>query len=208
MSDEGGTGFSLCSRDAFSRREMLRAAALAVLASGTLPLADAQEVHRIAEIEGLYRPKALTPHEYRTLAALADLIVPADEVSLGAVAAGAPAWIDLLASQSPELTDIYTGGIAWLDITMRRRAGSDFVSAKPDQQTALLDLIAYRKNGTGELAPGVRFFEWARKMVVDGFYSSPLGTKDLGYMGNTAVSKFEVPQEAIDYALRRSPFGK
>jgi hypothetical protein len=24
-------------------------------------------------------------------------------------------------------------------------------------------------------------------------------------MGNTALSKFEVPQEAIDYALKRSP---
>jgi len=80
--------------------------------------------------------------------------------------------------------------------------------AQPQQQTELLDLISYRKNGTGELGPGVRFFEWVRKMVVDGFYSSPLGTKDLGYMGNTAVSKFEVPQAAIDYALQRSPFGK
>ncbi len=191
-----------------SRREMLRAAALTVLASGTLAPAQAQEVHRIAATEGVYRPKAFTPHEYRTLSALADRIVPADEVSLGAVAAGAPAWIDLLASQNLELTDIYTGGIAWLDVTMKNRAGTDFVRAKPDEQTALLDLIAYHKNGTGEFGPGVRFFAWARKMVVDGFYSSPLGTKDLGYMGNTAVAKFEVPQEAIDYALRRSPFGK
>jgi len=191
-----------------SRRDLLRAAALSVLASGTLPLAEAQQVHQIAATEGAYHPKAFTAHEYRTLVTLADLIVPADEVSLGAAAAGAPAWIDLLASQNPELTNIYTGGIAWLDVTMKNRAGADFVSAQPEQQTALLDLIAYRKNGSGELAPGVRFFEWARKMVVDGYYSSPLGTKDLGYMGNTAVSKFEVPPEAIDYALRRSPFGK
>jgi gluconate 2-dehydrogenase gamma chain len=190
------------------RRDFLQSAALSLLTGATLPVAEAQHVHAMAVAEGAYRPKAFNAHEYRTLCALADLIIPADEVSAGAVTAGAPAWIDLLASQSPELTNIYTGGIAWMDIEMNRRVGSDFLSARPEQQTALLDLIAYRKNGTGELGPGVRFFEWARKMVVDGFYSSPLGANALGYMGNTAVSKFEVPQAAIDYALQRSPFGK
>ena len=69
----------------------------------------------------------------------------------------------------------------------------------------MLDLIAYRKNESAELGPGIKFFEWARKMVVDAYYTSPIGIKDLGYMGNTALSKFEVPQEAIDYALKRSP---
>jgi gluconate 2-dehydrogenase gamma chain len=198
--------------DSVSRRELLRAAALSTLAAGSLPLAEAQHIHQIASAEtapdGAYRPKAFTPHEYRTLSKLADLIIPADEVSPGAVAAGAPAWIDLLASQNPELAGIYTGGIAWLDSEMQRRGGTDFLGAKPEDQIVILDLIAYRKTGTGELAPGVRFFDWVRKMVVDGFYSSPLGTKDLGYMGNTAVSKFEVPQAAIDYALQRSQFAK
>jgi hypothetical protein len=42
-------------------------------------------------------------------------------------------------------------------------------------------------------------------MVVDAYYTSPIGIKEVGYMGNTAVSKFEVPQEAVDYALKRSP---
>jgi hypothetical protein len=42
-------------------------------------------------------------------------------------------------------------------------------------------------------------------MVVDAYYTSPAGIKDIGYMGNTAVAKFEIPQEAIDYAINRSP---
>jgi hypothetical protein len=100
---------------------------------------------------------------------------------------------------------IYTGGIAWLDHAMERRYTTDFLSAAPEHQTAMLDLIAYRKNESPELGPGIKFFDWARKMVVDAYYTSPIGIKDLGYMGNTAVSKFEVPQEAIDYALKRSP---
>jgi hypothetical protein len=43
-------------------------------------------------------------------------------------------------------------------------------------------------------------------MVTDAYYTSPIGIKDIGYMGNTAVSEFHVPEEAVQYALKRSPF--
>jgi len=191
-----------------SRRDLLQSIALSVTLGGLSPAA-AQHVHSLAAEEktatGVYKAKALNPHEYHTLEKLADLIVPADDKSPGAVASGACEFIDLLASQNPRLLDIYTGGIAWLDQAMRRRYSTDFVSAKANQQTALLDLIAYRKNESSELGPGILFFDWARRMVVDAYYTSPAGIKALGYMGNTSVSKFEVPQEAIDYAVKRSP---
>src|SRR5450755_917971 len=191
-----------------TRRDLLQKIALSFTA-GHLSLEAAQHVHGVAAQEktahGVYTPKGLNAHEYKTLAKLADYIVPTDGASGGAVAAGAPEWIDLMASQNPQLLAVYTGGIAWLDHAMRGRQAADFVSATGDQQTAMLDLIAYRKNESPELGPGIKFFEWARKMVVDAYYTSPIGIKELGYMGNTALSKFEVPQEAIDYVLKRSP---
>jgi len=191
-----------------SRRDLLQSIALSVTLGGLSPAA-AQHVHSLAAEEktstGVYKAKALNPHEYHTLEKLADLIVPADDKSPGAVASGACEFIDLLASQNPKLLEIYTGGIAWLDQAMRRRYSTDFVSAKPNQQTALLDLIAYRKNESSELGPGILFFDWARRMVVDAYYTSPAGIKTVGYLGNTSVSKFEIPQEAIDYAVKRSP---
>lgn len=169
----------------------------------------AQHVHGIAAAEkttsGTYKPKAFTDHEYATLQKLGDYVVPADEKSQSASQAGCADFIDLLASQNPELAAIYTGGVFWLDAQMQRRYGTDFLSAKPAGQTAMLDLIAYRKNNSPELGPGINFFDWTRKMIVDAFYTSPAGIKDLGYIGNTAVSKFEIPQEALDYALKRSP---
>ena len=191
-----------------SRRDLLQSIALSVTLGGLSPAA-AQHVHSLAAEEktstGVYKAKALNPHEYHTLEKLADLIVPADDKSPGAAASGACEFIDLLASQNPKLLEIYTGGIAWLDQAMRRRYSTDFVSAKPNQQTALLDLIAYRKNESSELGPGILFFDWARRMVVDAYYTSPTGIKTVGYLGNTSVSKFEIPQEAIDYAVKRSP---
>jgi hypothetical protein len=191
-----------------SRRELLRTIALGALA-GAMSLEAAQHVHTMAAAEGgvggAYKPRAFTESEYLTLEKLADFIMPADDHSGSATEAGCPAFIDLLASQNPELAAIYTGGIAWLDRAMIQRYGHDFLSADPRQQTAMLDLIAYRKNESPELGPGITFFDWTRRMVVDAFYTSPMGVKDVGYMGNTAVAKFEVPQEVLDYVNRRSP---
>lgn len=191
-----------------SRRDLLRGIALSVTLGG-ISAEAAQHVHNIAAAEksatGVYKPKAFTDHEYATLQKLADYIVPADEVSPGASQAACADFIDLLSSQNPDLAAIYTGGISWLDRTMERRYDSKFLNAKPADQTAILDLIAYRKNESPELGPGIAFFDWTRKMVVDAFYTTPVGVKDLGYMGNTAVTKFEVPQAAIDYAFKRSP---
>ena len=191
-----------------SRRELLRHIALGALA-GALPVEAAQHVHNLAAAEGGvgggYKPKTFNEHEYATLEKLADWIIPADGHSPGATEAGAPAFIDLLASQNAELAAIYTGGIAWLDRVMSQRYGHDFLGAETEQQRAMLDVIAYRKNETVELGPGIRFFDWARRMVVDAFYTSPMGVKDVGYMGNTAVAKFEVPAEVLEYVTKRSP---
>jgi len=191
-----------------SRRDLLRSVAIAAML-GSVGTADEQHVHEMAAAErgvtGNYKPKLLNDHEYKTLQRLADYIIPADEVSKGALDAGACEYIDLLSSQSPELSTIYTGGIAWLDIEMNKRYGHSFLDAKPEEQTAMLDLIAFRKNDSQELGAGIHFFDWTRKMVVDAFYTSPIGIKDIGYLGNMAVGKFETPQAAIDYALKRSP---
>jgi gluconate 2-dehydrogenase gamma chain len=195
-----------------TRRELLQriGASITVAAgAGLLTAQDAQHVHQAVaqdKAAGPYKPKALTAHEYATLRHLADLIIPADEHSKGALEAGSADFIDFLCAASDEMRDIYTGGLGWLDEQMSHRYnGKSFLDAAPEQQTAMLDLIAWRKNDSPELGPGVQFFSWCRRMVADGYYTSPIGMKELGYMGNSAVSEFSVPQAALDYALKRSP---
>ena len=63
----------------------------------------------------------------------------------------------------------------------------------------------YQKNRSPELDPGIDFFLLARRMTVDGFYTSPLGMRDL-YLGNAPQAQFRVPQQAYDDVLSRSPF--
>lgn len=184
-----------------SRRDALGAIAAMALA-GSLEHAEAQHVHQAVAADtkatGAYKPKALTAHEFETLKALCEMIVP------NASRGGAAEFIDLLSSQNPEMSAIYTGGLAWLDQAMKREYSSDFLAARPTDRAAMLDRIAYRKNETPDFAPGIRFFIWARRMTVDAYYTSAAGIKELGYMGNKGMSEFKAPQEAIDYAVKRS----
>lgn len=214
MSDSG-----LVQIGGVSRRDALRRIALALTAAGTgsLDLASAQQVHHAARnstADGVYDPTFLKPHEYRTVGRLAELIVPADERGGSALDAGAPQFIDVLCSENETLGRIYTGGLGWLDSWMRKQHDTTFVDATEQQQTALLDaLVAAEREMKeasedeferysevdSEFAPGIRFFDWVRKMSVDAYYSSEIGIKDMGYKGNGAYSEYTVPQEALDF---------
>ncbi len=224
-----------------SRRKVLRTIALAVtaVAGGPLEIAASNHVHTQAKegkkASGSYKPSLFNEHEYTTIGRLAELIVPADEVSGSARDAGAQEFIDLLCSHNPELAGIYTGGLAWLDAEMKRRYSASFVDAKEEQQTAMLDAFvtaerartdnrrmglsyegtrhyegfgAYGFQPSTSLGPGLHFFNWIRRMAIDAFYTSEIGIKDVGFKGNEVRANYQVPQEALDYALKRSPFNK
>lgn len=200
-----------------SRRALLKAIGSSMVLTtggvGVLTPALAQHVHQaLAEDKSLdggaeYKPKFLNAHEFATLRRLADLIVPADEHSKGALDAGASEYIDFMCSRNDELGAIFSGGIGWLDENMQHHHNTRFVDATPARQTAVLDVIAFKKNDSPATGPGIRFFAWARNMVVDAYYTSPVGIKDVGFMGNAVLSSFSVPEEAVEYALKRSPLG-
>ncbi|WP_321475229.1 gluconate 2-dehydrogenase subunit 3 family protein [uncultured Paludibaculum sp.] len=193
-----------------TRRELLRNAAIAATL-GQLSAEAMQHVHQhVAEekkaASGVYKPKALNPHEYKTVTKLSDLIIPPEGSEVGGAGVGAPEFIDLLCSGSDRMAQIWLGGLAWLDDQCLKRYEATFLDAKPAQQTEILDLIAYRRNDTPETGPGIRFFDWARRMVVDAYFTSPQGVKAVGYKGNVGMQVFQVPKEAIAYAIGRSPF--
>ncbi|HEY3841167.1 MAG TPA: gluconate 2-dehydrogenase subunit 3 family protein [Bryobacteraceae bacterium] len=201
-----------------SRRDLLKTLGSSMILTtagvGVLPPVLAQHVHNaVMDIKSLdggpnYQPKYLNKHEFATMRKLSDIIIPADDRSKGAIDAGAAEYIDFLSSRSPEFAAIFTGGLGWLDGQMQKRYESTFLDAKPDQQTAMIDLIAYRKNDSPELGQGIVFFRFARNVVVDAYFTSPVGIADLGYIGNTGMAHFSVPKESLDYALKRSPFAE
>jgi len=200
------------SNETVARRDLLLSAAAAA-ALGPLSAQAAQHVHAEAEEHkktapaGVYKPKLFNAHEYKTLQRLAVLIIPSEHGGPSALDAGAPEFVDLLASVNDTIQGVFLGGLAWLDGASMRRTGKKFIDTTPEQQTALLDLIAYRKSDSPEFGPGIRFFSWARRMVVDAYYTSPHGIKELGFKGNKGMSTFQIPKEALEWVERRTPPG-
>ena len=192
------------SKQGQSRREALRNIALSVTLAG-MPADAAQHVHEHAAQEkqktgGVYKPKHFNDHEYATVRRLTELIIPKDEVSGSAVEAGAPEFIDLISDNNSEIGLRMTGGLAWLD----HHTGKTFLELTPQEQTSLLDKIAFRKNASPETSQGIEFFRWIRRLTADAFYTSPIGIKDVGYLGNKGMTTFQVPVAALEYAAKRS----
>ncbi len=184
-----------------SRRNVLKSLAMGAAATSVLRVIPAQAAeyahHMIAAEKAAapakgYVPKFFPAHDYKTLQTLCQTIIPADSDSGGAIEAGAPEFIDLLTSENKEYQGVLGGGLMWLDNTCTDRYGKLFLDCSSDQQKEILDLIAYRKNAVSQsaLGPGVEFFSFLRNMTADGFFTSEIGIKYLGYIGSTYLTEF------------------
>jgi len=144
--------------------------------------------------------KFFTPHEFATVTVLADLVIPADERSGSASEAGVPEFMDFILSDEVGAGHrmAIRGGLAWLDRESRRRFGKNFVDCAREQQTAILDDIAWPARARPEMRPGVAFFNRFRDLVASGFWTSEMGIRDLQYMGNTPIARWDgCPPEAL-----------
>jgi gluconate 2-dehydrogenase gamma chain len=183
-----------------SRRDVLRTLGVGAMAGSVLraiPLQAAEYAHNMVQAEkaaapGGYTPKFFSPHQYKTLQALCESIIPAEDGSGGAIEAGAPEFIDLLTSENPEYQLKLGGGLMWLDSACADRYGKAYLECSPAQQKQMLDQIAYRRNALADpsLSQGIDFFSFLRMMTVDGFFTSEVGIKYLGYIGNKYMKSF------------------
>jgi hypothetical protein len=146
----------------------------------------------------LYEPKVFNAHDWKTLCVLSDLIIPADERSGGATDAHVPAVIDdwLNVHGRASATELI-GGMRWLDVQSNRSFGRDLVDCTVDQQTQILDRIAYPSKAAAEDSQAVAFFNQLRDLVVGSFYSSKMGVKDIQYVGNRMVPHWNGCPEAV-----------
>lgn len=138
-----------------------------------------------------------TDHEMKTIAILADIIIPRDEVSGSATDAGVPAFIDFIVLDMPEHQVPMRGGLRWLDLQSATRYNQDFVTCSEKERMELIDDIAWPEKAKPEMAQGVAFFNLMRNLTATGFYTSEIGVKDLGYAGNVPNKWNGVPDEEL-----------
>ncbi len=124
-----------------------------------------QHAHAVADPAPLPPPVFFTAAELRIVAALAEMIIPATDTP-GAIAAGVPAYIDMVCSRNRELGQTIRDGL---------KAGLT------EQDLGRLE---------AEKSP---FFRAFKNLTADGYYTSRAGLiEELGYSGNAVLGEFPV----------------
>jgi hypothetical protein len=200
-----------------NRRDSLKAISLTTLSTALLldackpntdkaaAVTDAAKVEQtaglqdfeIARFKKLNSEKFFTDHEMSTITLLADLIIPKDAVSGSASDAKVPEFIEFIVKDIPEHQVPMRGGLKWLDVQCLNRYGTAFKACTSEQQMEMATAIAYPGKAAPEMQQGVVFFNRVRNLTASGFYTSEIGFKDLGYIGN-APNKWEgVPDDVL-----------
>ncbi len=138
-----------------------------------------------------------TKPEMATITVLADIIIPKDEHSGSASDAGVPEFIEFIVKDIPEHKIPMRGGLRWLDVQCSDRYNHAFVDCSKEQQLEMVTAIAYPKKAKPEMQQGVNFFNRMRDLTSSGFYTSKIGLKDIGFVGNQPNQWKGVPEDVL-----------
>ena len=150
-----------------------------------------------SEKKTLAQPNFFTPEEMSTITILADIIIPKDNVSGSASEAKVPDFIEFIVKDKPEHQTPMRGGLRWLDVQCLNRHEKSFAECSHEQQIALVDEIAYPAKAKPNMKQGVSFFNLMRNLTATGFYSTEMGWKDIGYVGNRPNKWNGVPDDVL-----------
>src|SRR6185437_10653277 len=151
-----------------------------------------------AEHEKEVRSKTFfTADEMTTITILGDIIIPKDEISGSASDAKVPEFIEFIVKDVPGHQTPMLGGLRWLDMQCLNRYGKAFKDCSATQQKEMVDEIAWPEKAKPEMAQGVAFFNLMRNLTASGFYTSQMGVKDMGYVGNMPNQWNGVPEDVL-----------
>ena len=146
-------------------------------------------------------PLTLTEQGKLTTRALADLIIPADDHSPAASAVGIvdfiDEWISAPYPQQRGDREIVLPGLAWIEAESQSRFGKAFHAATETQRVAIADNICSASKAAPAFASAAKFFAKFRDLTAGGFYTTPVGMKDIGYVGNVPLATFDGPPPEV-----------
>ncbi|TKB98199.1 gluconate 2-dehydrogenase subunit 3 family protein [Pedobacter cryotolerans] len=156
-----------------------------------------REKWEVERDEKLKSETFFTKHEMATITVLVDIIIPRDNVSGSATDAKVPEFIEFIVKDMPYHQTPLRGGLKWLDIQCFNQFEKPFVEASAQQQISIIDEIAYPIKAKPEMSAGVAFFNRMRDLTASGFYTTEIGVKDIGYVGNTPNQWDGVPADVL-----------
>jgi Gluconate 2-dehydrogenase subunit 3 len=148
-------------------------------------------------------PLFFTKDEFALLDCLTDLIIPTDEHSPGAHAAGVAAYIDKTTAEAFLAKDkqSWRDGLKLVDSLSQQVNGTPFVQARKEQQVAVLRNMAQNeakakdpRHGTNEAehsTPEQKFWGQLKETTAFAYYSSSIGIhEEMNYKGNVYLKEF------------------
>jgi hypothetical protein len=143
-------------------------------------------------------PLTLTPKQRKAAASLTDLILPPDNPGdklpsqLG-VQEFIDEWISSPYDETAKDRPVITEGLDWLDAEAQRRFQKDFVDLAEPHKCAIADDICGKTAVKKEFKSAQNFFGRFRYLAASGYYTTPQGWKDVGYVGNVPTVNFDGP---------------
>ncbi len=150
---------------------------------------------------GAFWPLTMTDAQRHTAAALCAAIIPAENGVPSAADLHVHDFIDEWISspysdQKGDRATVLTG-LGWLNAETQRRFGKDFADLDHAQTTAICDDLCHAPDAKPEHKEGAKFFAKFRDLTASGFFTTPEGMKDLGYVGNIPLPEFKGPPPEV-----------
>lgn len=159
------------------------------------------DADRMAE-EKIYNKKLqeetfFNADEMAVITILGDIILPKDDTSGSASDAKVPDFIAFIVKDQPEHQVPMRGGIRWLELESIKRFEKSFTNISAEQRIAIVDDIAYPEKAKAQFKQGVAFFSLMRNLTLTGFYTTEIGFRDIGYVGNRPNQWNGVPDDVL-----------
>lgn len=146
-------------------------------------------------------PLTFTNAQSRLVTALADLILPADDLGPAASELRVPDFIDEWISapypkQQADRGNILSG-LEWLEKESRTRFSNGFANLTEAQMSAIIDDICWPADAKPNYKKAASFFQTFRHLAAGAYYATEPGWKAIGYVGNVPLPAFNGPPPEV-----------
>jgi hypothetical protein len=146
-------------------------------------------------------PLTFTKDQRRAAGVLCDVIIPADEKSPSAshlsVHDFIDEWISAPYPRQQEDRKTVLDGLSWLDRESKKRFKKVFADLDEAQRHQICDEICSEPKAKADFKKAGQFFARFRDLTAGGFYTTPEGMKDIQYLGNVPLTKFDGPPPEV-----------
>jgi len=150
--------------------------------------------------------RIMSKKQLQLTATLTDIILPAEQPHPAASTVGVPdfinEWVSSPYDQTKKDKSIIMKGLVWVETEAKHRFGQPFELCTSGQQIAIMQTMATVSNN-----PEHKFFLCFKRLTLGGYYTTPAGFKDIGYIGNVPLKTYPGPSVEQVNKLEKSMKG-